>query len=376
MITRRVSTKIQPEPPVRFYRTIAISFLVLTIVLLAVVVFFTSKKTDIVIVAKSDNKNINLSIEVGDDNSLKGMVTTTFFSWSEKYSPSSNKVVDALATGQVTIYNDSSYDQPLIKTTRLLNPDGVLFRLTEGVNVPANGQVTANVYADKKGSGGDIGPTSFTIPGLSDSRQKTVYAKSINNMSGGVSKVGVLTETDLQTAKSNYLTKVKQAYLKNLDSTGQENEIVVLIKDNSINADKAVGDEIDGFTIMGTSTVVVVEYNKADLQTVVGIELSKKIDTTSEKVLSIGKEPQVSLESYDLIEGTARLSIYQDVLVTLDANGSKLAKVNFFGKNKDEIQRYIMGLGHVVGVETKFSPSWMRSAPSVSERIKVIVKNV
>ena len=381
MITHRMSTRMQPEPPVRFYKTIAITFLILTIALLAVVVFFTSKKATVTVVAKSDSKNVNLSINVSGDgsdtNSIVGVVTSSIFGLSEKYYPTGNKTVEGVATGEVILYNNSASAQPLVKTTRLLSPTGVLFRLTNGVTVPANSNVKASVYADVEGTASDIDPTSFTIPGLSDARQKLIYAKSTTKMSGGMRKIGVLTADDLQAAKNNYALKVKKAFLDTLEhSKTTSMERVLLVKTGDIVSDKKSGEQIDGFTVSGTSTVVIVYYDKAQLQTLINNDMSRRIDTTVEKLLSIGKEPQVNLASYNLLNNTARLSVYQDVLVTLDANGNKLAAVNFFGKNKDEIKRYVMGLSHVVGVDVKFSPSWMRKAPSVTDRIKVVVKNV
>jgi len=369
-----------PEPPVRFYKTIAITFLILTIALLAVVIFFTSKNATITIVAKSDNKNVNLAIDVsqsGVQNSLKGTVSSTVFSFTQNYYPTSNKVANGLATGEVTIYNDSSLDQPLVQTTRFLTASGVLFRLSEAVNAPANGSVKAKVYADQEGVTGDIGPSSFTIPGLSADRQKQVYAKSATAMSGGVRKVGVLSNDDLIAAKIDYLSKAKASYLSSMPALATGVDVVISIKpSDNIVVNKQVGDQIDQFSLSGDLTVVLVSYTKTELQTIVSNELSKKIDTNLEKVLSVGKDLQVSLSNYDLTAQTARLSVYQDVLVTLDANGSKLGAVNFFNKSKDEIQRYIMGLSHVVGVDVKFSPGWMRSAPSATDRIKVVVKNV
>ncbi|PIT87331.1 MAG: hypothetical protein COU31_03560 [Candidatus Magasanikbacteria bacterium CG10_big_fil_rev_8_21_14_0_10_40_10] len=380
MITHRMSTKMTPEPPVRFYKTIAITFLILTIALLAVVIFFTSKNATITIVAKSDNKNVNLAIDVsqsGVQNSLKGTVSSTVFSFTQNYYPTSNKVANGLATGEVTIYNDSSLDQPLVQTTRFLTASGVLFRLSEAVNAPANGSVKAKVYADQEGVTGDIGPSSFTIPGLSADRQKQVYAKSATAMSGGVRKVGVLSNDDLIAAKIDYLSKAKASYLSSMPALATGVDVVISIKpSDNIVVNKQVGDQIDQFSLSGDLTVVLVSYTKTELQTIVSNELSKKIDTNLEKVLSVGKDLQVSLSNYDLTAQTARLSVYQDVLVTLDANGSKLGAVNFFNKSKDEIQRYIMGLSHVVGVDVKFSPGWMRSAPSATDRIKVVVKNV
>ena len=89
MITHRVTTKLVPEPSVGFYRTIAGTFLVVALVLLGIIIFFTSKKATIVVVAKTDNKNINLDIAVAkqktSDSAIVGLVTTTEFKWSQKY---------------------------------------------------------------------------------------------------------------------------------------------------------------------------------------------------------------------------------------------------------------------------------------------------
>ncbi len=384
MITRRVSTKMSLEPPVRFYRSIAVTFLVLTIVLLGVVVFFTSKKANIVIAAKSDNKNINLSIDIAKSagvGSLNGFVTSSEFFWTEKFYPTGNKTVDDIAIGQVTLYNDSAVDQPLVATTRLLTPNKVLFRLVEGVNAPANGQITAKVYADQKGISGNIASSTFVIPGLSEDSQKLIYAKSIQPMAGGVKQVGALTDGDLQAAKNSFADKVKQAFLNTSSSLITSSEIknkekVIYVKSDLVKSDKKTGEEITEFSLSGTSTVIIVYYDNLELQSTISKELAKKVDVDSEQILSVGKSPQVSLVNYDLDKGTARLSVYQDVLATLDANGAKLAPINFYGKDKDEIERYILGLSHVVSVDVKFSPSWMGTAPSVSDKIKVVVKNI
>ena len=380
MITHRVTTKLAPEPTVRFYRTIAVSFLIITLALFGVIIFFTSKKATIVVVAKTDNKNINLDINLAQQKmgglSVVGVVTTTKFKLTQKYFPTGNKTIDGLAVGSVVLYNETGAAQPLVKTTRLLTPAGVLFRLTDRVVVPARGQIIASVYADKPGAYGNIGPSKFIIPGLNEEKQKVIYASSTKDMAGGVRTTGVLTAEDLKAAESDYIEKVKQAAGDSLAQIASFNQKLVFVSEHGVNADRQIGEEITEFSLAGESTVIVVYYNGDELKSVLGKELSSRIDASMEKVLSVSKEPQVSLGSYDLNKQQARLSVYQDVLVTLDSNADKLAAFNFFGKSKDEIERYVFGLGHVVGVDVKFSPSWMRSAPAVADRVQVIVKNV
>ncbi len=381
MIAHRIQTHPQ-EPAVKFYRTIAISFLALTVVLLGVVIFITSKKAVITVLAKNDVKNVSFNANlvsgpaiVADEQSVAGGVTSSLFFWKQKYSPTGNKIVDAIATGEAIIYNRTGADQTLVKTTRLVTPLGVLFRLTDRVTVPANGQITAAIYADLPGSSGEVGPSQLAIPGLSADKQKFIFAETKILTASGTSKVGVITEEDIKAAITDYAEKTKQAYLAANNSifTGRK-PIITLAGDPAANHN--VGEEVSEFELSCTSTVVAIWYDESELAEVLNKAAGSKVDLSSEKALSFFGSPQVSMASYSLKNGTAQLTVAQNIMVTLDSNADKLAAGNFLGKSKDEIQRYILGLDHVAGVEVKFSPAWMMSAPSVPDRIQVIVKNV
>lgn len=363
----------------RFYKIIALSFLLITVVLLGIVIFITSKKVDITIVTKEDSESVNLNVTVNSSGTgvqaLKGTVSSTVFSWSEKYQPTGTKKASGQAKGQVIVYNTGSAEQPLIKTTRLLSKDGVLFRLSEGVVVPASGQVTAAVYADQPGITGDIAPTAFTIPGLLPQKQKIVYAESKQPMTGGLTTVGVLSDEDLKSAGEGYRQKVQEAFLAKLKSAGVSGETALSVANQSIQADRKAGEEVSSFTLSGTTTFITVTYNPADLAVLINREAATSIDMTAEKFLSTTQQPHVSVAHFDAAAGTAELAVRQDVVVVLDANAQKLSPEHFFGKKKDEIERYILSLSHVAGVEVKFTPAWVFSAPTVSERIHVVVKN-
>ncbi|MFA7653760.1 MAG: hypothetical protein WCX97_01820 [Candidatus Magasanikbacteria bacterium] len=381
MIAHRLQTQ-QPEPSVKFYRTIAISFLVLTVVLLGVVVFITTKKATITILAKDDIKNVNLNVNLVkgtpstvDTGSVTGWVTSSVFAWTEKYHPTGNKVVEGVASGEVTIYNKTGVSQSLVKTTRLLSPNGILFRLSDRVTIPANGEIVAKVYADQVGQNSEIAPTRFTIPGLSLDKQKFIYAESKATMTGGVYKVGVLTDEDIKAAKVDYLEKVRQAYLAAGNTEFLDHKSIVSLFGDSIVSNK-IGEEISEFTLTGNSTVVAVWYNENELKEVVDKEVGSKINLSIDKVVAVAGEPKIAIVSYDIQNQAAQLTVAQNVTVTLDANADKLAVSNFLGKSKDDIERYILGLDHVTGVEVNFSPAWMLSAPSVPDKIKVVVKNI
>lgn len=367
------------DPSVKFYRTIAFSFIFITIIILAVVIFMTSKKVTVTIFAKEDTKTVDLTVKVAKDKAdgvLAGMVDTADFAFTQKYYPSGYKTVEGVATGEVVVYNKTTAPQILVKTTRLLTSSGVLFRLTNQITVPANGQVNAEVYADKAGKDFEIGPSQFTIPGLTVDKQKFIYAESKGSMAGGVRKVGAVTESDLQAAKKDYEEKVKQAYLDKLGELSGDIRVAVQVASVSSVADKKVGDEVSEFNLTGSSTVAVVQYNGKDLNELATKELVGKVGAGAEKITSSSAGAKVAIVTYDKTAGTAELTVTQTVAATLDANGDKLSAQYFMGKNKDEIERYVLGLDHVSGVEVKFRPVWINKAPSVPDNIKVVVKNV
>ena len=353
-----------------------------TIALLGIVAFTILKKTEITIIAKEDAKTVNVIITAEaaktGDKSLPAIVTSSKFYWSEKYTPTATRQVDGTSKGEIIIYNKSGEDQPLVKTTRFITADGVLFRLSDRVLVPANGQVTAQVYADQPGAKSDIGPAQFTVPGLNPEKQKVVYGESVKPMTGGSGKVGVVSESDFKAAQDDFAEKAKQAFLQTL-ATGTPSaydQKIVSIAQSGATSSQPIGAEAGEFTISGTSTIVTVLYSGSDLDEILKKEVASGIDTASEKILSIGAEPKISISSVDFTNNSAQLTVSTEAIVTLDANAPLLNKDNFLNKDKGEIERYIVSLPHVTGMDIKFTPSWTSKTPSVADKLKIIVKNV
>jgi hypothetical protein len=381
MIAHRLQTHTVPEPPVKVYRIIALTFLIVTIVLLAIVVFTMLKKTEVTIIAKEDSKTINLIINTEsqkkNDKFLVAVVTSSKFYWSEKYFPTATRQIDGTATGEVILYNTTNETQPLVATTRVITAEGVLFRLKDRTVVPANGQVTVAVYADQSGATSDIGPSKFTIPGLNTEKQKVIYGESIKAMTGGSGKVGIISESDYKSAEADFAEKTKNEFLKSLSASGNNyDQTIVTVTQSNATSTLAVGAEATEFTLSGTSTLAVIMYNKNDLNELLKKEVTANIDSASEKILSIGDNPKVNVAATDLINNSAQLQISTEAILTLDANAPLLNKEYFLNKQKGEIERYIVSLPHVTGMEIKFTPSWITRAPSVADKLKIVVKSV
>lgn len=367
------------EQPVRFYKIIALTFLFLTIVLLGIIMFMSSKRATIVIESKATPVDISDSVLIGKGNvsgSLKGSVTSKAITLTQDFSPTGTREETSKAEGVVTLHNDSKINQPLVATTRLLTPNNVLFRLKEKAVVPAGGTVDVVVIADAEGAEGNIEATNFTIPGLAANRQKEVYGTSSLAMSGGVKQVGILSAEDIEKAKAQLKSAMQKQGEDELLSDNMELTPVFSIVDDTYETSAKAGDEVSNFSVTGKATVVGVFYNLEDLQTMANKFLARRAVDDVEVVEPSKNLPTVVVEDYDLAKGTATVQVFHSGVTLLNPESKQLDKAMFFGKSKDEVRRYLLKLDHVRSIEIKFNPGWMRAVPYVADHVDVIVKEV
>jgi hypothetical protein len=367
------------EQPVRFYKFIALTFLFITIVLMSVIMFMSAKRSTIVIESKSSPVDITESLLVsgnGRSDSIRGNVTTKFVEIERVFYPTATEKKEAKSTGLVTLFNETGIDQPLIATTRLLSEDGVLFRLKDRIVVPNNGSIEAKVYADKEGEEGDIEPTKFIIPGLSEDKQKVIFASSTDKMTGGISEIGILGNDDMRKAKEVLRDLLQKQGEEELMEENETLKGVFSIIQDEYDSDAEVGDEISEFTLVGKATVLGIFYNEKDLQEKAEESLLRKAVDDIELIQPNKNPPTVTVEDYDLEKETATIQIFYDGVSVLNPESKQLEKTMFFGKNKEEVRRYLLKLDHVRSVEVKFTPAWIRTVPYVGEHVEVVVKEV
>lgn len=122
--------------------------------------------------------------------------TTTFeVNASTSVYVQSQSVFASKATGNIIIYNMSGVAQKLVENTRLETPEGLIYRLTTTLTVPAAttvgkkttaGSIPAGVAADQTGKQYNSDPKDFTFPGFKGiAKYKTVYARSVGALAGG-----------------------------------------------------------------------------------------------------------------------------------------------------------------------------------------------
>ncbi len=379
MVSRRKQTSLPNEQPVRFYKIIALTFLALTLVLFGAVIFLSSQRAVITLETKANPLDANQNVVVGDsvDNpQVSAVVTTTLITVRGEVVPTGTKEEPAIATGMVTLHNESGQAQPLVEKTRLLSEKNILFRLRSSVNIPANGTLEAEVYADQPGSSGNIEASRFTIPGLAESRQKVVYATSKDVMTGGVKNIGALSQSDVDEAEKKLTATVENQVKTQLGSIypGKEMLVSVLRMEKVLSA--KVGDSISSASIEGMALVAVVVYDKNEVKTWAEQAIQNQSVGDTQIIRPSSGEATVTLKEYNEEKNQATLHIFSAGTATVNAESKQLEKSMFFGKTKDEVKRYGMSLEHVSSVNVEFHPFWMQTVPHIHDHVQVIVKEV
>ncbi len=366
------------NPSPRFYRVIALTFLGITMLLVVLVIFFLGGKASISLTLKPQTVKADTNLVVAaaaQGKQAAGLVLATVVKEEKSFSPSGGNEIPASATGSVIIYNKTSAVQPLISTTRLLSTEKVLFRLKNSVTVPANGQATAEVYADKPGQAGEIGPTKFTIPGLTEIKQKDIYAESKIKFLGGAKRLAAITNADLKVAEESLVAELYnqgQTQLINQAKTSSTNfsaNLFTYVK-NAVQTDAKVGAVADNFKMAGEIQVVGVFYNPIDLRNLLSAGVEENL-ANNQELAGPAAAPSIQINKYDLMAKTADLRVIQEFLVKTSFTDEALDKTKLLGQPKADAVAYLTGLPWVDKVEIKNQPSWLKKIPSEASKVEI-----
>ena len=232
------------------------------------------------------------------------------------------------------------------------------------------------MYADKSGRENEIAPSKFSIPGLALDKQKVIYATSENFMVGGIRKIGVLGDSDLNNAQKELLAEMQKTAEEKLAKLHSDLTAVYKVLNNNIESDKKVGEEVNNFSLTGKLELVAFFYDKNEIKNLINKELEKKVVGNSEILSFNDSEPTLNFETYDVSSTIAVVSAAGSGLVSINPESPELAKQIFFGKDKDEVRRYLLSLDHIQEVDVKFSPAWVGTVPALSDHVTVVVKSV
>lgn len=379
--SKRPAPSAAPDPSLRLYRRIAFGFVALVTVVLAVVLFLSSMTVTIRITPKPETITAQWIQEIAPEPStegiLRGVVRSQTISKAETVTPSGGDVKDVpgKAIGTVTLINESTHTQPLVATTRLLTPEGILFRLDRAVTIPAGGQTTASVTADQPGAAGDIGPSRFIIPGLPTVMQKQIYAESDAPMTGGIRRVRTITQEDLDAAAASLRERVIADVRPALEADAPiVSSLFVVSEVLKQISDTKPGEESGAFTIAMDLQVYGIWVDTAQLKRLQEAKLYERVSRGQELLLPRTWQETLAWDVETVrSDGSARTRLSQTAQAVVSPMHSDVAPERFVGKTQDEIRTQLLSSGIAADASVMFFPPWLPRAPHLLDHIDVVI---
>lgn len=377
------------------YKKIAYFFALLLVAVGAAVFYFTFIHVKIVLIPSQERisnntifdvldaeKNQNVDMTTGDK--IAGVVKETAVKFSKKYPATNEEVLGKEVVGKVKLINNYIKNQPLVASTRLLSTDGKLFRLKNTVDIPVNGSVEAEIYADDPSPEMAIGPSKFTIPGLWAGLQDKIYAESSEVAIYQQKVKKTISEDDIK----NGVKDLKQELLNNAkkeigDSYNNYDKIIYKIDENSIvtTVNNKVGEEVAEFEIGMDAKVAIVAFGNKTFAEIAKDKLMKSLADNKELVSFDSENINYSLNNFDINAGTANVSASFEGMVTLKDNSNVIDKEKLIGLNKAQINAYLNDIDKtanldLAGHEIQFYPSFITKIPTLIEpgRIEIEIR--
>lgn len=293
------------------------------------------------------------------------------------------ETVDVPAQGTITIYNAQTKVQELIKNTRFETPDGRIFRIHDSIKIPAGteekpGELSVTVYADTGGTTYNIGPSTFTLPGLASSPAfKLVYAKSEQSMSGGFtgmrpSITEVVRTSGYESMKTDLETNLKTEVAGKVGETHVLLPGAVFISYTPQPDGSAPSDSVK-LIQKGTATAFL--FPKEALARAIAY-----------KTLGVYTGQPVTLQGIDNLVFTSENDITPTPgmeLLTFGVNGSTTLEWlidtqdianTLAGKSRDAAKTLLSGFGELEKARLILKPFWRNTLPSDPAKIEIEVE--
>ena len=384
---RPVEKETREEPTMNvvslvLYRRIALAFICVVSIVLVIVIYLSTVEATIKITPVQKQFTSDLIVHTAvspvDPTDIKGAVVNGSLTKTKTFAPSGAgaKKVDGVSKGNVVITNKSSSPQALVATTRLLTKEGILFRLDKTVNVPANGSLVAAVHADKAGATGDVAPSHFTIPGLNEIKQASIYADSKDVFTGGVSSVAVVGQDELDAAvkatQEEILNDAKDMLRAQSGGKydGEEFTAETTDQKTSIKPDT----ESKSFDVTLTVSVTGVFYDRTSLTKLMAQHVYEGIGQGQDISGTDVTKMKVTVEQVDLKQKTASLHAHLDGNIITTRTSKALEAGRFVGLNAEEVKELLAKDSIASSVEVQFFPFWISRVPRLKDHINIQLK--
>ena len=379
---------------VGLYRRLVIKFVILVLALAAVVAYFSFSQLTVTISLKGENINDSLLLKVADAaantasttaatvgendprEAVSGSIKEVSASVQRTYPATGETYLGEEISGQVRIINNYNKNQPLVATTRLLSPDNKLFRIKEAVNVPAGGEVAVGIYADKPSAVLALDPTTFTIPGLWVGLQDKIYAKSDAKFAYSQKVKKYVNVSDLEWATTD-ITDALLRTAKEQASAGSpadSNWLYAGGDSPAISFSAKKGSQQDQFTAQASGKIIAIYFPKEQAAKLAAAKLNLIIPDDKELTEFKPENIVYSLENYDAPTRTATVKASFSGIMVLKRDAQVINPQQLVNLSADQIATYLKAQPEVKDFSLSFSPAFIKKAPSLVDRIKIVIK--
>jgi hypothetical protein len=375
---------------ISLYRRLVLKFIGLVLVLAALVGYFSFSRLTITITPQGEIIKDTLLLKVGGAATttlpgandprtvIEGAVQAIDYTVSQIYPATGEDFLGQEISGQVRIINRHTSNQPLVATTRLLSPDGKLFRIKTAVNVPAGGEATVSIYADKPASELAIAPTSFTIPGLWSGLQDKIYAQSDAPFVFQQKTVKYVKASDLQRvaeeAEGLLLKEAAKSRLNEEESS--DYYLFSLAVPAIIEVSAKVNDQQDSFIATSTAKIVMVSFPKVEAEQLALAKLNLFIPDDKELVGFDKQSLAYSLEDFDGATGVATIKASFSGLMSLKTSAEIIDRRQLVNLTAGQIEQYLENFPGIKKYELRFSPAFIKKAPNLIDRIQIKINKI
>ncbi len=321
-----------------------------------------------------------------DSKSLTFSMTSVEGEESVKISSTEKKYIEKKAVGTVRIFNENSTSaQKLLIDTRLVTPDGKIYKTDKAVSVPGQklvngkkvpGTVDVGVYSDLPGEEFNAPDLDFKIFGFKGSpKYETIYAKSVTEISGGFKgdsydlspeEEKTQTEALLKTLEENLLSKAKIEVPEGF-----------VIYDTAVifDAETPTTETKDGSPVLTQKAKLhALLFKKDNLTRNLVQKLVSDFDNNRVYLPNL-EDISVELMSASEINpstvDTVSLSIKGDTEVIWEIDEDKL-KDALVGTKKRKFESVLSEFKNIDRAEYSLKPFWKNTLPSKTEQIEIV----
>lgn len=388
--TATLKTKeIAPIKSLGLYKRLVWQFILGIGALLLIIFYFVFSKLTITISPSGETINdtllvkvsSSLSVDEGDitdfRESIAGQVKEIDLNEEKVFLSSGEEFSGEEISGRVKLINTTAKDQPLVATTRLLSPDNKLYRIKEAVNVPAGGEVEAEIYVEKPSEELAIGPTTFTIPGLWVGLQDKIYARNSEPFiyRQKINKYVKASDIEKAISEMNAILLAK-AKLGEKDISKNAQVLYEFLSPTKFDYSVKPGEAVESFTLKASTTLLNVIFSKDDVHKLTTAKLKLLIPDDKKLVENSLDNISYKLENYDTENQTATVKLNFNGTMILQSDTELIDKKQLVNLTSDQIATYLNSFPEIKEYNLEFAPSFIKRAPRLPERIKVNIQGL